>query len=303
MNDPTLKQLRYAVAVADHLHFGDAADAEFVSQPGLSSQIRELERRLDAVLFERNRNGVRLTAAGAEVVAGARQILSEVANLRHATAALRGAVSGDLRVAAIPTMAPYVLPQAVELFASMWPEARLELAERQTEDVLRELRDFTLDLGLIALPYDTGSLVVEAFHEEAFHLALPTGHPLAKGESPLDIGVMNGLNVLLLEDGHCLRDHALQACALGGEVTKRDVRDGSLTTLIQMVAVNAGVTLLPETSLPVEARHQARITTRPFIPPTPGRTLALAWRPGDPRHQMFSDAAQRMTEAMTQPSS
>ena len=299
MDEPTLKQLRYAVAVADHEHFGRAADAEFVSQPGLSDQVRELERRLGVTLFERGRQGARVTAAGSDVITVARRILADVADLQQLAAAHDGTIRGVVRLAAIPTMAPYLLPATVGLLHDRWPDARLELVERQSEDLLADLRESRIDLGLLAIPYDTGNLTVEPVLEEAFHLAMPDGHPLAAESGPISVGVLSELEVLLLEDGHCLREHAMQACSLAGQVAHRDVRDASLATLTQMVAAGSGVTLLPETALAVEARWGTGITTRPFNAPAPGRTIALVWRSGDPRHELFSRARVRLTASLT----
>lgn len=299
MDEPTLKQLRYAVAVADHEHFGRAADAEFVSQPGLSDQVRELERRLGVTLFERGRQGARLTPAGSDVITVARRVLADVADLQQLAAAHDGTVRGPVRIAAIPTMAPYLLPATVGLLHDSWPEARLELVERQTEDLLADLRDSKIDLGLLAIPYETGNLTVEPVLEEAFHLAVPDDHELAGDKGPVPVSVLSELDVLLLEDGHCLRQHAMQACALAGTVAHRDVRDASLATLTQMVAAGAGVTLLPETALAVEARRGTGIATRPFTSPAPGRTIALVWRSGDPRHELFSRARVRLTASLS----
>ncbi|MEM9465586.1 MAG: LysR substrate-binding domain-containing protein [Actinomycetota bacterium] len=301
MDDPTVKQLRYAVAVADHQHFGRAAEAMFVSQPGLSEQVRELERRLGVVLFERGRHGARLTAAGTEVIEATRAVLRRLDDLRRLASSHEGTVRGPVRLSAIPTIAPYLLPAVVGVLRTRWPEARFELDELQTDDVLAGLDDGSIDLGLLAVPYDTGALTVETVREDPFRLAIASTHPLAAASDPLPLTVLADLDVLLLEDGHCLRKHAQRACAIAGSVAQRDVRSASLSTLTQMVAGGEAATLLPETALAVEARPGNGIATRPFTEPEPGRTIAIAWRPSDPRAALYRTAVAAIVERLDEP--
>jgi LysR family hydrogen peroxide-inducible transcriptional activator len=293
---PTLRQLEYAVALADHGHFGRAAEASFISQPGLSGQIRELEERLGVELFERGSKAVTLTEAGADVVARARLILRDVDELTAAADAHRDTIAGRLRLAAIPTMAPYLLPRVVRMIRRIWPSAVLDLQEQQTAELVHEMENGDLDLGLLAVPYDTGSLHVEPLEDESFHVALPRGHELESTE-PLPLEALRELPMLLLPEGHCLRDHALTACELAGRVEHSEVHGASLSTLTQMVAGGVGTTLLPTSAIPVEAREGNGISVRPLEQPAPGRTVALVWRTTDPRGNLYSTLADRLRAA------
>lgn len=286
MNRPTLRQLEYAVAIADHAHFGNAAAAVHISQPGLSSQIKELERRLGVTLFERSRRGIRLTVTGEAVIQRSRHILGLVDDLQRLTSRHRGTVTGRFVVAAIPTIAPYLLPVLARTLRRTWSEVHLELTERQTVPMVAAVEAGEIDMGLLAVPYDTGALRIRTLAEEPFLLAMPEGHRLS-GVSPLAVSVLSNLQVLLLEEGHCLRDHARSVCDIAGKVEHSEVRATSLATLIQMVAGGTGVTLLPAGAAAIEARSGSGITTRPFREPTPGRTIALVWRDSDPRQDLY----------------
>jgi len=296
MNSVTLRQLEYAVALADELHFGRAADRCNVSQPGLSTQLRALEDRLGVALFERSKRHVELTAAGRDVVERAKRVLADVQDLSTVADAHAGDVVGSINVAAIPTMAPYVFPSTVATLSKLWPQATLRLSEHRTDDMVAQIAEGVLDLGLLALPVDTANLVVEPLVEESFVLALPTGHPDAV-DRPADTQILADLPMLLLEDGHCLRQHALSACSLAGNVEATEVSSAGLSTLTQMVAAGIGVTLLPKSSLVVEARPGSGIATRVLADTSTGRTLALAWRPSDPRGSLFVAAARRLGTA------
>lgn len=288
---PTLRQLEYAVALADHRHFARAASAVSVSQPGLSTQIRQLEQRLGVALFERDTTGTRMTAAGVDVVARARRILAEVGELEAIAAGHHGVVRGQLRLAAIPTIAPYLLPAVVDGLHAEWPEARLIIEELQTGPLVAAVEVGELDLGVVATPYETGSLHVEELCDEPFRLAVPDDHPLAAAVTPLPLGVLTGLHVLLLPEGHCLRDHARHACDIAGRAEYGEVRASSIATLARMVASGMGTTLLPASAEEVEARPGSGISTRRFEPPAPGRTISLVWRPSDPRAGLYEAAA------------
>ena len=293
MEQPTLRQLEYAVALADHGHFGRAADAVFVSQPALSAQVRELEERLGVVLFERDRRETRPTAIGSEVVRRARAILRDVEDLVAATTMGQGQLSGTVRLGAIPTMAPYLLPAVTSAVRATWPNVSLELTELRTDDLVEAITDGSLDLGLLATPYDTGSLRVRDLGVEDFVLTLPAGHDLA-GDGPVPLSVLAELPVLLLEEGHCLREHAMAACSLAGTVDHAEVRSASLSTLSQMVAAGVGVTLLPASALAVEVRAGSGLVTRPFEDPAPGRGVALVWRRSDPREVHYDSLADQL---------
>lgn len=287
---PTLRQLEYALAVADHGNFGRAAAAMHISQPGLSAQVRELERRLGVVLFERSRASTRPTAAGLEVLERARRLLADAADLLRVAQSHEGAVRGRLRLAAIPTLAPYLLPPIVVELRRLWPEVELELAEFRTNDLVAAVVGGEVDLGLLATPVDTAGLEVGDLGFEPFLLAVAAGHAL-DGNEPVPAAVLGDVDLLLLEDGHCLRDHALAACRLAGAAgSHRDVRNASLAVLSQMVAGSDAATLLPASAAGVEARPGSGVATRPFTDGEVGRTVSLVWRPSDPRATLFADA-------------
>ncbi len=295
MERPTLRQLEYAVAVADHQHFGRAAEAVAVSQPGLSGQIQELERRLGVTLFERSSRGVTLTPAGVELIARSRAVLRDVDELVNAAGAFEGELKGRLRVGAIPTVAPYLLPATVQVLRQSWPELILELDEEQTHRLVDAVEAGSADLGLLALPVDTGSLRVAPIVDEAFVLTMPETHALA-GTEPVDLQTLADVPVLLMEDGHCLREHALSVCATAGGVEHSTVHAASLGTLAQMVASGLGVTLLPASSLAVETRPGTGLSNRRFEAPEPVRTIGLVWRPSDPRSASYELLVERLRD-------
>lgn len=294
---PTLRQLEYAIAVADHGHFGRAAEAAMVSQPGLSAQIRELESRLGVKLFERTTRKVQLTTAGAEIIGRARTLLNDVDDIVRAAGVHDQEMSGVLRIGAIPTMAPYLIPAMVHMLRDQWPAARFELKELRSAEIVANLESGDLDLGLLALPYDCAKLHVEPLGFEPFYLALPTDHRLSRhARVPLEILV--DVEMLLLSEGHCLRDHARSVCEIGGSEYQREVHEASLSTLVQMVALGSGVTLLPAAAVAVETRaDELGIQAVPFDHPAPGRQLAAAWRDSDPRADWYLEAADPMREA------
>ncbi len=294
MSTPSLRQLEYAVALAEHLHFGDAADQVNVTQPALSAQIRELESRLGVELFERTTTGTLLTSAGADVVTRAHEILRAVAELELVAEAHRHVAMGELRIAAIPTLAPYVLPSILEPLRSEWPDAHIVIEELQSKALLTAMDTGELDLGVLATPYDTGRLHVEVLGTEPFQLAVPEDHPLAAGDGSLPLDVLADLRLLLLPEGHCLRDHALQACEIAGRAEHSEVKASSIATLVQMVASGMGATLLPACAESVEARSGSGIRTRRFVAPAPGRNIALVWRASDPRGGLFAAIAPRL---------
>ena len=297
---PTIRQLEYAIAVADHRHFGRAAEAANVSQPGLSSQVQELERRLGVELFERGPRQVLLTPAGARVVAAARRIVLATHDLVADAAARAGTVSGRLRVGAIPTMAPYLLPTLVRTVQTAWPGVEPELLELQTTPLADAVARGEVDLGLVATPYDLGSLHVAEVASEPFVLALPEAHPLAATDAPVALDALDDLPVLLLPEGHCLRAHALATCEIAGRVSHGEVHHASLTTLVQMVMAGTGATLLPASAVPVEARPGSGVAVRPIAGSPPGRTAALVWRDADPRADRFETLVAPLSTAIAQ---
>ena len=243
MGRPTLQQLAYVVAVDEHRHFGKAAEACFVSQPALSAQIRELERRLGVTLFERGNRQVLPTAVGVTVIERARGVLRDADELVDAAQLDPAGLRGPLALGVIPTMAPYLLPGLLPVLTGAHGEVELHLHELKTSEILRRLRQGGLDLGLLALPVSGDDLVAVALAEDPFVLALPEKHRLA-GTAPVPLGVVTGLPVILLEEGHCLRDQALSVCRLVG-TEAAEMQATGMSTLCQMVATGLGVTLLP----------------------------------------------------------
>ncbi|MDB4944381.1 MAG: transcriptional regulator, LysR family [Labilithrix sp.] len=273
----TLRQLQYAVAVAEHRSFRRAAEACAVAQPSLSAQVSQLEDALGVRLFERLARGLVVTEAGAHVLDRARRTLLEADDL-VATAA-RGLVpfSGVLRIGVIPTIAPYLLPELAPVLRTAFPLLRLLWIEEKTEHLLVGLRSGELDAGILALPAEVSGLHSENVARDPFLLAVPAGHALARGKGPAKLEDLEGEIVLLLDDGHCFREQALAVCDRAG-AEEASVRATSLSTLAQMVAGGTGITLLPELAVATENRAGA-LVTRAFGPRGPSRTLALTWRP------------------------
>jgi LysR family hydrogen peroxide-inducible transcriptional activator len=276
--DLSIRQLQYAVAVADTLGFHRAAQRCRVSQPTLSSQIQKLEDVLGVRLFERDRRRVLVTAAGAVVVEHARSVLLALDDLLAATSRVVDPFAGTVRIGVIPTVAPYLLPLVTPAVAQRWPKLRLALVEEKTENVLACLRSGTLDAGLLATVDGMEDLEESLVLEDRFVVALSRAHPLA-AKKAIALGDLDGESVLLLEDGHCLRTQALALCKRAG-AAETDLRATSLATLVQMVSAGSGVTLLPTLALDVENRR-AQLAIRPLTTPA-GRTICLAWRPASP---------------------
>src|SRR5918996_3127016 len=282
MADPTVQQLRYAVALADIRHFGRAARASFVSQPALSAQIRELEARLRIQLFERTSRGVLITEAGAEVIERARRILHEVDDLCEAAAGVGGELNGSLRLGVIPTIAPYVLPHAIGLIRDAYPALELYLREDRTEALIEQLQAGELDLLLLSLPVARPGIEELALYAEPFLLALPETHALARRRR-CDVSELADERLVLLEEGHCLRDQALAVCELAGRDGSAEVQGTSLPTVVQMVGSGLGVTLVPAGTVERDVRPGAHVVVRALQPPAPTRTVGLAYRSSSAR--------------------
>jgi LysR family hydrogen peroxide-inducible transcriptional activator len=291
-----LRDLRYLVALADHLHFGRAAEACFVSQPTLSTQIRKLEDELEVELFERSPRHIMLTDVGARVVERARVVLRETDQIREIARRTQDPESGSLRLGLFPTLGPYLLPHIVQRIRARFPRMELLLVEEKTEDVLRGLREGSLDAGILALPVHDDQLHVEPLFEEPFVLAVPSSHPLAGSAEAVATEVMEGESVLLLEDGHCLRDQALEVCHFAGAAERAGFRATSLETLRQMVAAGVGVTLLPMLAVrpPVPTSDDIRLI--PFKAPVPSRQIAMLWRKTSAYREFLPQLAQIVRE-------
>ena len=274
MTWPTFQQLRYLVAIADAGTFGAAADEEFVTQPAISAQIKELERKLGVTLFERSSRGVFMTMQGSEVVERARAILRDMKDLVGSTHYEGDHLRGRIGLGVIPTLAPYVLPNVVRFIMSTHPKAELHIHELQTIHLLDSLRRGVIDLGLLALPVGSEEFTTESIGLDSFVLAMSESHPLAKEKSPVKLDVLRDERVILLEEGHCLRDQATQVCRLVFSEPS-EVQATSMATLAQMVAAGLGVTLLPECAVKIEAAPGRGIVTRKFVGVPPNRTVGL----------------------------
>ncbi len=277
MADIKLKDLRYLVAVADTRHFGRAAERCFVSQPTLSAQLKKLEEYLGVALIERQPNNVTLTAAGEQIVARARHILAACDEVTALARAHRDPLAGRLRVALLPTIGPYLLPLVAQPLHRAMPRLQLYLYEYQTEALLAKLRSGELDLGILALPVDLEGLEARELYAEPFSVALPAGHRLA-GRHRIQVGDLEGEALLLLEEGHCLRDQALAVCNRTGRAESQDFRATSLETLRQMVATGAGVTLLPQLATQGAHGNSRGVVVVPFARPAPSRRIGAVWR-------------------------
>jgi LysR family hydrogen peroxide-inducible transcriptional activator len=273
----SLRQLQYAVAVADAGGFRRAAERCHVSQPALSSQLAQLEQVLGVRLFERDRRRVLLAPGASEVIARARRVLGEADELRDASRRLGDPLAGSLRVGVIPTIAPYLVPSATRVLGEHYPRLTVLWVEDRTEPLMRGLREGTLEAAVVAREADLGEVASVTIAEDPFVLAVPAGHPLSALREPAMLSELRGASVLLLDEDHCLGRQSLAICTEGG-VHPREFRATSLGTLTQMVAAGAGVTLLPMLAAGVEA-GRALLRIRPFADPVPRRTIVLAWRP------------------------
>ena len=286
-----LRDLGYLVAVAEHRHFGRAAEACFVSQPTLSTQLKKLEQELGVELIERSPRQVMLTPAGARVVERARIILFEADDIRSIAKQAQDPEAGSVRLGLFPTIAPYLLPHVVPRLHHRFPALELLLVEEKTEVVLQRLRDGKLDAAVLALPVFDDRLVREDLFTEEFVLAVPADHPLASTDDPVDVSVLAAEHVLLLEEGHCLRDQALAVCQLAGAAEHSGFRATSLETLRQMVAAGVGVTLLPELAVQPPVPPSDAIRLLRFKDPVPTRRIAMLWRQSSPYRDFIPELA------------
>ena len=286
-----LRDLRYLVTLADTLHFGRAADACAVSQPTLSTQIKKLEGELGVQVFERAPRKLMLTDVGREIVDRARLVLRDVEQIREAARRTRDPEAGTIRIGVFPTLGPYLLPHVVPEIHRRYPELELLLSEEKTEELLLLLRAGRIDAALLALPIEDPTLTVVELFEEPFVLALPRGHDLT-GKARLSVQDLSDHTVLLLEDGHCLRDQALEVCHLAGAAEKREFRATSLETLRQMVAAEVGMTLLPALAVKPPVARTESVELRPFESPSPSRTIGMVFRRSSALAEFLTEVAQ-----------
>ncbi|MBS0363451.1 MAG: hydrogen peroxide-inducible genes activator [Proteobacteria bacterium] len=282
---PTLRQLQYLKLLAEHGSFGRAAEAAHVTQPTLSSGIQELEKALNAPVVDRARSGVILTAVGEEALRRATVILNETEELVEAAKNAGQPLTGRFRLGVIPTVAPFLLPRALPLLRQRFPKLRLYLREDLTQRLIAALKAGQLDAALIALPFDMQGLNWAHVSDDELLAALPADHPLAK-QSSADPEALEKEDIILLEDGHCLREHALAACGLKpprAAPGEESFAATSLPTLVQMVGSGLGVTFLPAMAVQAGLANAAHVAVRPIEAPHPNREIVVAWRAGSNR--------------------
>jgi len=292
-----LRDLQYVVALAETGHFGEAAERCHVSQPTLSAQIKKLEEYLGVALFERQPRKVTPTEVGAQVIERARRVLQETADIRELARASRDPLTGRLRVGLIPTIGPYLLPRIAVKLKRRLPKLSLMLYEYQTGPLLGKLRSGELDLAILALPADTDGLVTRSLFAEAFVVAMPRHHRLA-GRKRIKATDLEDETLLLLEEGHCLRDQALDVCGTVRVHEEQDFRATSLETLRQMVAAGLGITLLPRLAAEGPIAGARGLEFRPFSPPSPSRMVGAAWRPSTTRGAAIEAVCDVIASAM-----
>ncbi|MET9878692.1 hydrogen peroxide-inducible genes activator [Actinacidiphila glaucinigra] len=291
--------MRAFAAVAEHLHFRDAASAIGTSQPALSGAVAALEEALGVVLVERTTRKVLLTSAGERVAVRARAVLESLGDLLDEAEAARAPFTGVLRLGVIPTVAPYLLPTVLRLVHDAYPELDLQVHEEQTSSLLDGLAAGRLDLLLLAVPLGVPSVAELPLFDEDFVLVTPRDHWLA-GRRDIPREALRQLDLLLLEEGHCLRDQALDVCREAGrtEGATATTTAAGLSTLVQLVAGGLGVTLLPRTAVPVETGRSADLATGYFADPAPSRRVALAMRAGTARAEEFEAFASALRGAL-----
>lgn len=281
---PTLKQLQYLVALHDHGHFGKAAEACFVTQSTLSAGLRELESLIGVTLVERNRRVVRFTALGERIVEKARRVVREAEELGDMVKAGGKPLAGELRMGVIPTIAPFLLPRLLPSMRRDWPDLKLYLREETSAAACDSLHRGRLDCVLLALPYACGDVESAVLFDDALFVAYP------KGESPparIPPEAIDETRLLLLEDGHCLKDHILSACNRPDLRSEAKMLGTSLHTLVQMVDNGLGMTMLPQMAIDAGILDHTSVEARPLAAEYPARTIALLWRKASPRRKEF----------------
>jgi LysR family hydrogen peroxide-inducible transcriptional activator len=296
----TLRQLRYLEALSQHKHFGRAAEACAVTQPALSMQIRELEKDLNAKLIERRPGEAALTEVGIEVVRRGQRVLSAARDIADFARHCGQILSGRLKLGIIPTLAPYVLPKVLPTLQARHPNLTVELRETQTKILMEELGGGDLDLVMLALPVADNEIETLRLFDDPFLLAVPADDPLPE-TARVSANEIDQRRLMLLEEGHCLRDQALAYCAAARQEMPMSLGATSLATIMQMVANGYGVTLVPEVAVDVKMRDK-RVKLLRFAAPEPGRTVGLAWRRTSPRKADFVALGQIVVESLATPS-
>jgi len=297
---PSLQQLRFLCALAEQCHFGRAAESCAVTQSTLSGGIKELEARLGITLFERSHRHVMLTPLGKEIATRAQRLLVDAEELVGLARNAQEPLSGPLRFGVIPTVGPYVLPSLLSQLGIALPKLKLHVREAPTTVLLDKLARGELDVLLVAVPYELGDVETMQIADDPIVVAMPRNHPLGhhKIVSRDDLAREQ---LLLIEDGHCLRSHSLQACRIVNPVRNEVFQATSLRTLVQMVAANLGITLIPQIAVDSELASTRNVVIRPLSPDRPYRTLVLAWRPTSSRGAEFRMLGNLIRECLTAP--
>lgn len=294
-HNPTIKQLHYLCALADSRHFGKAASHCHVSQSTLSAGILELEQSLGISLVERARHKVMLTPLGQEVVERSRKVLNQVEDIVTLCETSQEPFTGKMRLGVIPTIAPFMLPELLQNLRRQFPDFQLFIKEDLSAPLLEALYAGELDVLLLALPYPAQNCVSKHLFYDAFYLACPEQHPLAVKKN-LTTDDLKSQDLLLLEDGHCLRDHALEACRLKTNEVTMPFQATSINTIVQMVANHIGITLLPAMALHSQLLAGTSVVVRAFDETNVQRSIGMMWRQGCPRQQEFNQLALLMIQ-------
>jgi len=293
---PTLKQLQYLVALKDHGHFGRAADACFVTQSTLSAGIRELETLIGVTLVERTRRVVRFTPLGDRIADKARRVLREAEELGDMARAAGRPLSGEMRMSVIPTIAPFMLPRILPRLRRDYPDLKLFLREEPSGAACEGLHHGRTDCVLLALPYACGEVASQVLFDDRLFVAGPEGE-IGEAGGAMRADDIDEDRLLLLEDGHCLKDHALAACNRPELRAEATMLGTSLHTIVQMVDNGLGVTMLPEMALKAGILDHTGLTARPLDAANPARRIALVWRRASPREKDFRLLAEVLAEA------
>ena len=299
MNLPTLRQLHYLITVVEQKHFGRAAEQCFITQSTLSASIQDLENLLDAILLERTNRKVMPTPLGLEVAQRAQHILSLTSDLVDVVRSEHNPSTGKIRLGVIPSICPFLLPKALPAIRQQMPYLDLILIEDQSEHLVNKLRAGEIDIALLAFPFETKELDQHIFGEESFWVALPKHHPLAS-KKQISADNLPIADLLLLSEGHCLREHALSACQLPATAQRTSLQGTSLYTLIEMVAGGLGITLIPEMAIDTDMVSHADICIRPLIAKNnnPIRELGLVTRPSYQRTETIALLSQAFAKAL-----
>ncbi len=280
-----IRDLKYVIAVAELRSFSLAAEQCYVSQPTLSSQIKKLEGELDIKLFERSNKRVIPTSVGEEIVLSAKKVIKEVDRIHDLAEAAKDPLSGRFRLGVFPTLATYIFPKIVKPIKTCMPNLKLILIEDKTDHLIEQLNSGKIDAALLALPVQSDAFHTKVLFDDYFCLAVYEGHELANADE-IDQHSLLGINLLLLEEGHCFREQALAVCSLVGASEEPDFRATGLETLRQMIKAGTGITLMPEIAI---SDHDTDICYIPFKEPRPKRTIGIVWRKTLVKHQVIDE--------------